>query len=131
MRSSLTGHDPTSTVLRLSLFSWVVDAGKRLRSDAEGRVWGVILTRVGILAKHKWPGRQRSEEVGAGDVHFSGMSTLPLRRPPSATTRPGVAISPVTEPVARISIRSFAVTFPVTAPMMTTVFAEIDARMLA
>ena len=40
-------------------------------------------------------------------------------------------MDPVTEPVARISTFSPAVTFPVTAPMMTTAFAEISALMSA
>jgi hypothetical protein len=39
--------------------------------------------------------------------------------------------SPVTEPVARISTFSPAVTLPVTAPMITTTFAEIGALMSA
>src|SRR5262249_28679240 len=60
-----------------------------------------------------------------------GISTLPLRQPPSAMTSRGDGRSPVIEPVACSSMRSRAVTLPVIAPIITTAFATIDALMVA
>ena len=55
----------------------------------------------------------------------------PVMTAPSVTTSRGAAMSPTTEPVARTSSRSLALTFPVTAPLIVMFLATRSAVIVA
>ena len=68
----------------------------------------------------------------AADVlRLSATSTWPVTTAPSAMTSRGATMSPTTEPVARTSSCSLALTFPITAPLIVTFFATTSALIVA
>ena len=62
---------------------------------------------------------------------LSPTSTWPVMTAPSAMTSRGATMSPTTEPVARRSSCSLALTFPVTAPLIVMFFATKSALIVA
>ena len=72
---------------------------------------------------------QVSDVSRAGALADVGVCTLPRMHPPSAIASRGDTRSPTSVPVDPMSTLSAAMTFPVTVPMITRVFAEISARM--
>ena len=62
---------------------------------------------------------------------LSPTSTWPVMTAPSAMTSRGATMSPTTEPVARTSSCSLALTCPVTAPLIVTFFATKSAVIVA